>query len=135
MPLWGTGQSGYNSNSALNFTDLRPGDDLLLLDGTETVATGSKSIPFARGTSANGSNTSSFYVTGCANGTQVTIQGSDGPVSPDYSLSDLDSSFIDLPGGALTGNANYTDVGTSAFYRAVITSFSVGDHPVVKVKR
>lgn len=138
MPLWGTGAPGSNPISALNFTDLRPGDYETLLDGTELIVTGSKSIAFARGGSAGGSDQgSTFTVTGCPNGSVIDIQAA----SPNGAgtLASVDASFQDVSlsggGGTITGNGFYTDVGRSMFYRVIVTTFASGDIPVVTVKR
>lgn len=137
MPLYGTPRPGGNPVSGLNFTSLVPGDDFALLDGTEVIVTGSKSIPFARGTGPIGTDAgSSFYISGCTNGTQITIQGSNG-VAPatTMTVANLDASFQDLPGAVFTWNNVYTDVGRATFYRAKVAVFAAGDVPVVLVKR
>lgn len=141
MPLWGTGYPGSNSISALNFLDLRPGDDLALLDGTETVATGSASIAFARGYDVSGGNDCTFSVTGCASGSAGTIdiQGSNGVSvsgrnpTPTPTLANMDASFVKL--ATITGNGVYTETQRFEFYRAVVSSFASGDAPVIIVKR
>jgi hypothetical protein len=141
MPLWGTGYPGSNPVSALNFIDLRPGDDLALFDGTEIVATGSKSIAFARGGSGSQMDAgSTFSVTGCPNGSVVVIQGSNGvsqsttgalTVTP--TLANMNASFVTV--GTITGNGSYLDQGRYSFYRAGILTFVSGDVPGVIVKR
>lgn len=135
MPLWGVNQSGPNVISSLNLVSIVPGDVFSLLDGTETIVTGSKSVAFSRGEAITGADAgSSFFITGCTNGTQITIQASNGtPTAP--TLATLDASFISLPGGVFTGNNAYTDVGRAAFYRALVVVFVSGDVPVVIVKR
>lgn len=134
--LWATPQPGNNPNAQLNVTSLSPGDDYDLLDGTETVATGSKSVAFARATSRrDADNGASFYVTGCANGTQIEIQGSAGvPGSQTFNLANFDASFLALYDLA-AGNGTYTDIGRASFYRALVKVFVGGDAPVVRVKR
>ena len=134
MPLWGTGYPGSNPISALNFLDLRPGDYEKLLDGTETIQSGSTSIAFARGGSSLGSdNGSTFTVTGCPNGSVIDIQASSADNAA--TLAAMDASFQDVTGGTITGNGFYTDVGLSMFYRVIVTTFVNGDVPVVTVKR
>lgn len=135
MPLWGTGRAGANPISGLNFVDLRPGDYETLLNGTETIVTGSKSIAFARGPSPSGAdNGSTFTVSGCPNGSVIDIQASSTKTDDAVTLAAMDASFQNV-GGTLTGNGFYTDIGRSAFYRAIVTTFSAGDVPVVTVKR
>lgn len=143
MPLWGTNYPGSNPISALNFTDLRPGDDLALLDGTETVVTGSKSIAFARGNSASQMDAgSTFSITGCPNNSVIVVQGSNGPpllqggVQVPSTLATMDASFVTVATIALTsGSGAYLDQGRYAFYRVQVTTFGAGDVPVVTVKR
>lgn len=142
MPLWGTRRSGGNTDGRLNFVSLIPGDDFTLLDGTETIVTGSKSVAFARGTSCSQSDQGSSYVVlGCSNGSVVQVQCSNGVPGDNkgapsgYTLSDLDASFVDEPGGVTTGNGPLTDIGRSSFYRVVVSTFVSGDAPIVIVKR
>ena len=139
MPLWGTGYPGSNPISALNFLDLRAGDDLVLFDGTETIVTGSKSIAFARGFVLGSNLGRTYQVSGCGNGSVMTLQASNGvsasgrnPV-PTPTLDNMDASFNSTGNGS-TGNQGFTDIGNSAFYRVVCTTFVAGDIPVVIVK-
>lgn len=135
MPLWGTGRAGANPISALNFVDLRPGDYETLLDGTEVIATGSKSIAFARGGSGSGMDAgSTFTVTGCPNGSIIDIQASNTKTDDAGTLAAMDASFQNI-GGTIDGNGFYTDIGRSMFYRVIVTTFASGDVPVVIVKR
>lgn len=139
MPLWGAGRPGGNSNPALNFVSLIPGDDFTLLDGTEAIVSGSKSVAFARGGGCSQTDAgSTFQILGCANGSVVTFQSSNGVVgdnkgAPVFTLAQLDATFNNLQ--AFTGNAGYTDVGRPSFYRAVVTTLVNGDAPIVIVKR
>ena len=142
MPLWGTPQSGCNPVSALNFTDLRPGDDLALFDGTETIATGSKSIAFVRGDSPSATDQGfTVSVSGCPNGTVIDVQQSNGVsatgrnplVTP--TVANMDASFNTVSGDTINGNTAITDTGRSTFYRLIVTNFVNGDVPVAIVKR
>lgn len=145
MPLWAVnGQAGSNPNPFLNFTDVRPGDDYAMLDGTEVLITGSLSVAFARGDGRTDSDQgTSFYLSGCPNGTVVTIQVSPGiPTSANsanqgtLTVASLDATFQGVYDMAPTGGvAAYTDVGRPAFYRAKIKSFVNGDVPILTVKR
>lgn len=140
MPLFGTPQPGSNPISGLNLTDLRPGDNLTLLDGTETVVTGSASVAFARGNGQAGTDAgSSFFISGCPNGSTINIQGSAGipysdPPAPN-TLANFDASFQTLPGATVVGNGAYTDIGRALFYRIQIGTLVGGDAPVVVVSR
>lgn len=139
MPLWGATKAGANVDSRLNWTDLRGGDDFALLDGTETVATGSKSVPFARGYVPGGNLGRTYQISGCSGGTVITVQGSNGvsasdttpTVTPTFANMDLSFNSVGL---AQTGNGALTDQGSSAFYRVIVTTFVSGDIPVVIVK-
>lgn len=136
MPLWGTPRAGANPISSLNFVDLRPGDDQTLLDGTETVLTGSKSIAFARGGSGSGSDQgSTFSVTGCTSLSVIDIQASNTKTDVAGTLTAMDGSFVTIPGSSILGNGFYTDTGRSMFYRAIVTNYVSGDVPVLVVKR
>ncbi len=141
MALWGTGYPGCNPVSALNFLDLRSGDDMTLLDGTETIATGSTSIAFARGNDPGGNNGFTVSVSGCPGGTVIDVQQSDGVSasgrnpSPTPTLANMDASFNTITGDTINGNDSITDIGRSAFYRVIVTNFVNGDVPVVIVKR
>lgn len=141
MPLWGTRRSGGNSDSRLNFVSLIPGDDFTLLDGTETIVTGSVSTAFARGTSNSQSDQgSTFNILGCTNGTVIQFQSSNGVAgdnkgAPDFTYAQLDATFNDIVGGSVAGNGAYTDIGRASFYRCKVATFVAGDAPIVIVKR
>ena len=140
MPLWGTARAGGNPISGLNFVDLRPGDYLTLFDGTETIATGSKSIAFARGGSGSGADMGSTYeLSGCPGGSTIDIQGSNTKTDDAGSLAAMDLSFgnvgLTMIGDATSGKAFVTDTGRCMFYRLTVTNYVSGDVPVVVVKR
>lgn len=117
MPAYGVPQSGYNANSAKNLTSLQPGDPgLVLWNGTETATTGAASVAFSRGPAVGGGdNGTSLDFTGVVAGTTVDVQVANLDVDGDYST----------VSGGLTpdanGNCTYTDIGRSAFYRAILT--------------
>ncbi len=142
MPLWGTGYPGSNPISALNFIDLRAGDDYTLFDGTETIATGSTSIAFARGNDPGGNNGFTVSVSGCPGGSVFDVQQSDGvsqsstgPLKVTPTLANMDASFNTITGDTINGNNSITDIGRSAFYRLICTDYVSGDVPVAIVKR
>lgn len=143
MPLWNTPQSGWNTQyPGLNCVMLTIGDDYALLDGTETVITGTKSVHFTRGSMGDTDAGTTFAVTGCANGTVIDIQASNGVAQSTtngiptvtQTPTNLDASFQNV-GGTVTGNGFYTDIGRSMYYRVIVTSFAAGDVPVVLAKR
>lgn len=121
MPTYGIPQSGYSATSGLNLTSVVPGDSFTLFDGTETPASGLKSVAFSRGYSPGASdNGISFDCSGMPSGSVIDIQAAN---------QDLDASYSSVSGGLTpdaNGNATYTDVGRSAFYRAVLTTYTTG---------
>ena len=140
--LFGTYQAGSAIPLGLNVVDLRCGDQYVMMDGTETVVTGSASVHFSAGPNPQGGVVnSSFYVQGCAGGSEWTIQGSNGPStadnpsSPVSTLTAFAATFQDLPGSDTTGNGVYTDVGASTWYRFHIKTLAGSDAPVVIVRR
>jgi hypothetical protein len=139
--LFGTYQSGGAPELGLNVVDLRRGDQYVMMDGTETVASGSASVHFAAGTGVGGVINSSFSVQGCTKGTEWTIQGSNGPSTadspgvPTSTLTKFAATFQDLPGSDIVGNGTYTDTGSATWYRFHIKTLQAGDAPVVIVRR
>lgn len=142
MPLFGVYQSGGAPELALNMVDLRRGDSYTLMDGTETVATGTSSVAFAAGPDPGGVVATSYYVTGCTNNTEWTIQGSNGPSTadspgvPTSGVTAFGATFQDIAGSDTTGNGIFTDsTGSSIWYRFHIKTLQSGDHPVVIARR
>ena len=143
MPLFGTYQSGGAVELGLNVTDVRRGDDYVMMDATETVATGSASVHFSAGPAPQGGGVinTSFYVQGCSGGTEWTIQASDGPSTadspgvPTSTLSKFAATFQDILGSDTVGNGMFTDTGSAAWYRFRIKALVGGDAPVVRVRR
>lgn len=135
--LWATPQAGPNPILGLNLTDVHPGDNYTLLDGTETIATGSKSVAFARGSGPVLTDAgTTFYVSGCSNNSIWEVQGSNGvPSTQAWNLDNFDASFQAILGSQTTGNGAYTDVGRAAYYRIAITTFEASDAPVAIAKR
>jgi hypothetical protein len=141
--LFGAYQAGGAIPMGLNVVDLRRGDQYVMMDGTETVASGSASVHFSAGPDAHGGGVinTSFFVQGCSNGTEWTIQGSNGPStadspsSPTSTLNAFAATFQDLAGSDTTGNGAYTDVGSATWYRFHIKTLAGGDAPVVIVRR
>ena len=149
MALFGVAQPGYNSPATnglptgLNCQAVASGDDYLMLDGTETIVTGSKSVHFSAQYAPGGGGATSFFVSGCPNGTQITIQGFNGLPRNNLTgeflatptVASFDATFQDLFGENLMGNGNTTDPGSCTFYRVNVASFVNGDVPVVIAKR
>lgn len=136
MPLWGTPRAGANPISSLNFVDLRPGDYETLFSAADVIATGTKSIAFARGGSGSGADGgSTFAVTGCPGGSVFDVQQSNTKTDDAGSLDAMDATFNTVLGDTLNGNNSITDTGRSMFYRLICTAFVNGDVPVVIVKR
>lgn len=130
MPSYGVAQSGYSATSGLNLTSIVPGDSFTLFDGTETPVQGMKSVAFSRGASPSGAdNGTSFDISGMPSTAVVDIQAAN---------IDVDSAYSSVSGNLTpdtNGNATYTDVGRSAFYRAVLTTYVSGAMPVVRAQR
>ena len=141
MPLFGTYGSGGAVELALNVRDLRRGNPLTLMDGTEVVATGSASIHFSAGPDPGGVVNTSFFVQGCSNGSEWTIQSSNGPSTadspgvPTSTINAFGATFQNLPGSDTVGNGTYTDVGSAIWYRFYIKVLQAGDAPAVIVRR
>ncbi len=128
MPLYGTPQAGSNTGGAgLNITSLEAGQNLTLLDGTETIVSGSASISFSKGYHEAGQYPITFNVSGCPNNSVVEIQVAGHDVAAEY----LTIATI----GLTSGNGAYTDSGASPFRRVLISTFAAGDVPVVKATR
>ncbi len=123
--VYGTAQSGSNPppNQGLNLTSLEVGERIILFSGTETIATGLKSVAFARGYSPGaGDNGITFNISGMATGTTVDVQVADVDLDASYT-SVVTMSPSTTPD---TGNAAYTDVGRSAFYRLYVSAYTTG---------
>jgi hypothetical protein len=141
--LFGTYQSGGAVELGLNVFDIRRGGEIILMDGTETVATGSASVHFSAGPDPQGGGVinTAFYVQGCSGGTEWTIQASDGPSIadspgvPTSTLSKFAATFQDILGSDTVGNGMFTDTGSAAWYRFHIKTFVAGDAPAVRVRR
>jgi len=126
--LYGTPQAGSNTGGAgLNITSLEAGQNLTLLDGTETVVSGSASISFSKGFHDAGQYPITFNISGCSNGSVVEVQVAGADVAAKYLT-------IATP-GITSGNGAYTDSGASPFRRILISTFAAGDVPVVVATR
>lgn len=129
MPAYGVAQSGGNTNSALNLSSIVPGDNFTLLSGTETITSGYKSVAFSRGYSPGAhDNGTTFYISGCAAGSVVQIQGSNQNIDGTYFL--LSTITPDA-----IGNGAYSDSGRAAFYRCEVSTYASPDVPVVIAQR
>lgn len=114
------------------WTAVGPGEPYTLLNGTETIVSGSRSFAFSLGYSPTGSTTKTFEISGCAAGSTVQIQAATPPDSRAEQASDY--TLIATPTLDANGNGEYTDLGASAYYTAVVNSFVMGDKPVVTVR-
>jgi hypothetical protein len=133
MPVYGVAQSGPNATSGLNLTSLIPGDlPLTLFNGTETPAIGLRSVAFSRGYSAGASdNGITFKLSGMPTGMTVDVQCAESNVDGDYtSIATLSPST-----SPDTGNAAYTDVGRSTFYRLYVSAYTSGTMPTAVAQR
>ena len=113
------------------WTAVGPGERYTLLNGAETIVSGSASYAFCLAYSPTGNTNKTFEIGGCANGSIVQIQAA---VPPD-SRSELASDYVSIATPALTNGAGeYTDTGASAYYRALVSTFVAGDAPTVTVR-
>lgn len=123
MPVYGVAQAGGQLTSVI------PGNGFTMFNGTETAVQGLRSVAFSRGYSPSGDDAgSTFYASGMPSGSVIQIQGSNTDLEADY-----------LVIGTLTpdtnGNAAYTDIGRAAFYTGVLSTYTTGTMPILKVQR
>jgi len=133
MPEYDVPQAGSNrTNPGKNVTCLDVGQSYVMFDGTETPAVGLASVAFARGTQGS--------VDG---GVTFNMSGDDGDAAIDVQVASIneDANFTTVAtltpsaGSPDTGNAAYTDLGRSAFYRLYMSAYSGGAMPVVVAQR
>jgi hypothetical protein len=103
---------------------------LILFDGTETPATGIKSIAFSRGmTGSTDAGTTFSAVFGSdPTGTVIKVQGA---------ATDVDANYVTLTTITATSLLGYTYTATdrSNFYRVIISTYVQGGMPVVTAER
>ena len=126
MPLYGIRQAGSNPDMTKNLSSVCIGDTYILFDGTETPEAGLKSVAFARATQGSGDNGITFQTVGMPAGSTVIIESSN---------EDVDASYVAVETLApdASGNANYTDLGRSPFWRAVLGSGGMSPSVMPKV--
>lgn len=107
-----------------------PSGRFVHLDGTESgIESGYKSAAFERGPSHSGAdNGTTWYVSGCQNGTRIQVQGSN---------QNIDGTFlaIETITPDVNGNGACTDVGRARYYRCAVSSLVAGDVPVCIAQR
>ena len=126
--LYGTPQAGNNPDATKNIAALEPGSQLILLDGTETIASGSKSVAFSLAFHEAGGFPVTFNVTGCPGGSTIDVQVAADDVEAEYTT----TATIGL---TAAGNGAYTDAGASPYRRLSVTTLVGGDVPKAKVTR
>jgi len=129
MPLYGTPQAGNYKTLGKNLTSVIPGESITLLNGTETITSGTSSVAFMRGSGSipdNGQAT--FNVSGCPNSSTIAVQVAGADVDGQYTT-------VTTITPDTNGNGAYTDVGISPFMRVKVATFVSGDAPVVTVQR
>lgn len=125
--LYGTPQAGNNPDATKNIAALQPGAQLVLLDGTEAVASGSKSVAFSLAFHEAGGFPVTFNLTGCPGGSTIDIQ---------VAADDVEAEYTTIATIGLTaGNGAYTDGGASPYRRVSVTALVGGDVPKMKVAR
>lgn len=108
---------------------LIPGEKISMFDGTETAAANLKSAAFSRGNAGGQPDSGiTFAASGMPAGSVIQIQGSLTDVDGDYYV-------IFTMNPDANGNAVYTDVGYSTFYRAVLSTYIGGAMPILKAQR
>lgn len=109
-------------------SSVQPGDSYSLFDGTEIPGASIKSAPFSRGESPSGSDQGSTFSMDFVSAPTavVLIQGAN---------VDAEANYVTLWTSTNTQHDNYTDTARWAFYRAVLSTYSAGGMPVVRVKR
>lgn len=116
MPVYGS----------LGPTAIIPGDNYVLFNGTETPASGTKSIAIARAEGAHDTGVMTFTVAFPSSPTAT--------VAIEASNVDSDGSYIAL--ASITAqNDYYADQGGFAFYRANLSAYTSGGMPTVIVQR
>jgi len=117
MPVYGS----------LGPTAIVPGDNYVLFNGTETPASGTKSIAIARAEGAHDTGVMTFTVQFASSPTAT--------VSIEASNVDADASYQTIYAGAGTQQDYYADLGGFAFYRANLSAYTSGGMPTVIVQR
>lgn len=110
-------------------TALYPGDSMVLFDGTETPASGLKSVAFNRGPSPSSDDAgSTFYIAGIPPQMTVDVQGAN---------ADVDGQYLTLTtlSPDANGNAAYTDIGRAAYFRLKVSAYTSGAMCTAKVQR
>jgi hypothetical protein len=128
--LYGTPQAGYNGppNQGLNIASLPAGQQITLLNGTEAIQTGSKSVSFARGFHDAFNSPITFNLSGCKAGTVIEIQEAGADIDGQYTV------VATLTPDA-NGNQVYTLTDSAPFLRAYVSTFESGDAPVLTATR
>ena len=127
--LFLTAQPGYNigANAYLNRRVVAPGDNYVLLDGTEANSA-LASVAVVRGPSLSQSQAfSTFYATGLGSSDTCDVQASNTDVDADYQTIGTMTSELASP----AGTPYFTDSGSPLFYRVRKS----GSQCVVKLQR
>lgn len=121
MPTYGTPQAGGV------LTSVQPGDAYTLFNA-ETPADGTASVAFALANGpAPGENSKTFHIDFAAAPTAVVVI--------QCANQDVEADYVTVYTSTNTQHDAYTDIGTSAFYRAKLVSQSAGGALTVTVQR
>lgn len=115
MPTYTHPQSGFNkgADAYLNRRSVSPGDNYVLLDGTEADAE-LASVAIVRGPSLSQAQAySTFYATGLGASDTVDVQASNTDADADYQTIGTMTSELASP----AGTPYFTDSGSPLFYR------------------
>ncbi len=130
--LYDTPQAGSNrTNLGKNITCLDVGQSYEMFDGTETYASGLSSVAFARGTQGSTDAGVTFNAQGMSAGQVIDVQVAGENEDADYTTV---GQLFASTGSPDSGNAAYTDVGRSPFYRLYCSAGS-GAMPIVRAQR
>ena len=111
-------------------TAVYPGEKFTLFDGTESPASGTKSVAFNRAPGNGQTNGQVFTVTFASSATAtVLVQASNDDVEAHY------QTVATLAFAGVTTPGYYADSGEFKFYRANLSAYTGGGMPTVIVQR
>jgi hypothetical protein len=128
MPLYGVAQAGSNPVAGKNIVSLEAGQSYTLLDGTETIASQSKSVAYSKGFFSGFNSPVTFSLSGCKNGTVIQMQQAGADVDGQY------TAVATLTPDS-SGNQSYTLTDSAPCTRAYVVTFVAGDVPVLIASR
>jgi len=132
MAVYDTPQAGsYRTTPGKNITCLDVGQHTVMFDGTETFSVGLASVAIARGTQGSVDAGITFNAQGMDASMTIDVQVAGENVDADFTTI---AQLMPSAGSPDSGNAAYTDVGRSPFYR-LYCSAGAGTMPIVRAQR